>query len=136
MVVKSSPILRGHLASQVYRYRKTSKSPEFKNPEESNSDVGGVHPLKNVDLDSTRISSADDERNKTVQTPISATRSYSNCATDNRKTNHNIHLTDHALNVDIFEPRKPWQVCLTAHNPLQLMKKPKSTTNLGNKRLK
>ncbi|CAH8539246.1 unnamed protein product [Schistosoma margrebowiei] len=116
--------------------KNSSESPKVQNREKSNPDVGGVHPLKNVDLDSTRSSCADEEWDNTVQTPVSATPSYSNCATDNRKTNHNIHITDHELNVDIFEPPKPSQVCLTVHNPLQHMKKPKSITNLGNKHLK
>ncbi|VDP38859.1 unnamed protein product [Schistosoma margrebowiei] len=116
--------------------KNSSESPKVQNPGESNPDVGGVHPLKNVDLDSTRSSCADEEWDNIIETPVSATPGYSNCAMDNRKTNHNIHITDHALNVDIFEPRKPSQVCLTVHNPLQIMKKPKSTTNLGNKRLK
>ncbi|VDP43163.1 unnamed protein product [Schistosoma margrebowiei] len=115
--------------------KSSSECPKVQNPEESNLDVGGVHPLKNVDLDSTQSSCADDERDNTVQTPVSATPSYSNCATNNRKTNHNILITDHTLNVDIFEPRKPSQVCLTAHDPLQIMKKPKLTTDFGNKRL-
>ncbi|VDP41144.1 unnamed protein product [Schistosoma margrebowiei] len=116
--------------------KKSSESPKVQNPEEVNPDVGGVHSLKNVDLDSTRSSYADDEWDNTVQTTVSATHSYSNCATDNRKTNHNIHITVHALNVDIFELRKPSQVCLTVHIPLQHMKKPKSTTDLKNKCLK
>ncbi|VDO57120.1 unnamed protein product [Schistosoma margrebowiei] len=116
--------------------KNSSEFPKVQNPEESNPDVGGVHPLKNVELDSTRSSCTDDEWDNIVHTSVSVTPSYSNCATDNRKTNHNIHISDHALKVDIFEPRKPSQVCLTAHNPLQRMKKPKSATNPGSKRLK
>ncbi|VDP29051.1 unnamed protein product [Schistosoma margrebowiei] len=54
--------------------------------EESNPDVSGVHPLKNVDLDRTLSSCANDEWDDTVQIPISALPSYSNCATDNEKT--------------------------------------------------
>ncbi|VDP49210.1 unnamed protein product, partial [Schistosoma margrebowiei] len=99
----------------------TKTSPEsskVQNPEESNIAV--------VVLMTNGI---------TVKIPVSATPSYSNCAMDNRKTNHNISITDHTLNVNIFEPRKPSQVCLTAHGFPQIMKKTKFTTNLGNKRL-
>ncbi|CAH8523387.1 unnamed protein product [Schistosoma bovis] len=115
--------------------KNSSESPKVQNPEESNLDVGGVHPLKNVDLDSTHSSCADDEWDNTVQTTVGATPSYSNCATDNRKTSHNIYITDRTLNLNIFEPRKPSQVCLTTHDSPQTMKKPKLTTNLGNKHL-
>ncbi|VDP37252.1 unnamed protein product [Schistosoma mattheei] len=115
--------------------KNSSESPNVQNPEESNPDVGGVHPLNNIDLDSTRSRCANDEWDNTVQSPVGATPSYSNCATDNRKTNHNIYMTDHTHNVDMFEPRKPSQVCLTAHDSPQIMKKPKLNTNLGNKLL-
>ncbi|VDP63245.1 unnamed protein product, partial [Schistosoma curassoni] len=54
----------------------SSESPKVQNPEDSNPNVGGVHPLKNVDLDSTRSSCAHDEWDNTVQTPVSATPSY------------------------------------------------------------
>lgn len=91
--------------------------------------------LKNVNMNSTRSSFADDEWDNTVEIPVNTTPSYSNCVTDNGKTNHNIYITDQTLNVDIFEPCKPSQVCLTAHDSPQITKEPKLATNLGNKRL-
>ncbi|VDP72288.1 unnamed protein product [Schistosoma mattheei] len=65
--------------------------------------------------------------------PVGAAPIYSNCATDNRKTSHNIYITDHILNVNISERCKPSQVRITAHDSLQITKNPKLTTNLENK---
>ncbi|CAH8647774.1 unnamed protein product [Schistosoma haematobium] len=55
--------------------KNSSEPHKVQNPEESNPDVGGVHPLKNVDLGSTRSSCADEEWDNTIQTAVSATPS-------------------------------------------------------------
>ncbi|VDP54629.1 unnamed protein product [Schistosoma curassoni] len=46
--------------------KNTSESPKVQNPEESNSEVGSVHSLRNIDLDLTLINGADDEWDNTV----------------------------------------------------------------------
>ena len=111
------------------------ESPNVQSPKESSPNVGDAHPFKNVDLDSTLSSCTDFEWDNTVQVAVSAKTSYSDCATDNGKTGHKNYLPDHTLNVDILEPSKPSQASLTTHDPPQITKEPKSTTNLGNKSL-
>ncbi|VDP46569.1 unnamed protein product [Schistosoma mattheei] len=74
MLIKLSPILRGHLTLlKVPRLVNSPESLKVQNPEESNADVDGINPLKNVDLDLTLSSCADDEWDNTVQIPVSAT---------------------------------------------------------------
>lgn len=90
--------------------------------EEGNPDVDGTLPPQIVDLDLTLSICANDEWDNTVQIPVSAAPSYSKCAADNRKTGHNIYITDHP------------QVCLTTLDCPQITKEPKKT-NLENKRL-
>ncbi|VDP59113.1 unnamed protein product [Schistosoma mattheei] len=84
----------------------STESPKVQDLIESNPDVGGVYPLKNVDLDLTLSSCADDEWDNMVQIPVSTTSIYSDRATDNVKNSHNIYITDRTLNVDVFEPCK------------------------------
>lgn len=112
------------------------ESLNVQNSKESNPNVGGINPPKNVDLDLNLSSWADDESDNTVQVPVTATPSFSDCAVSNRKNSHDIYVTDHAMNVNIFKLYKKSQVCLTTFHSPQIMKNLKQTTDLENKRLK
>lgn len=104
------------------------ESLKVQNPEESNSSLDSVHPPKNVDLDLTLNSCADDESDNTIQIHISATLSYGNRATDNGKNSDNTYITD-----DIFDPCKSLQVFLTTIDSPQIKKELKETTKRGKK---
>lgn len=91
--------------------------------------------LKKVDLDPTPSSCAVDKSDNTVRISDGAIHRYNNCATANGQNSHNIYITDHTLNVDIFGPCKPSRECLTTLDSLQIAKELKQTINLGNKHL-